>query len=200
MTIKAANNRIRRSFLLAVLACSLACCFVGCGKKGDPIPDRSIDAFSFTDVKCEVVGGALVVRGAIKGAAANLDSILLEVQPVTDELCEGCPFLAVDQKRIEAGNAVVGDDLRKFDVSFRPSVMTEVYRWRLTGENAHPGVPPFQTEVMTAGVVQKSIPVPVLGKDELGEILAREEALPRPATIEAPGQNVVPAQGPALKN
>ena len=84
-----------------VLLLVLVGCFAlsGCGLKGDPIPDSSSEAFGFEELSAEMtVDGVLTFQGQISGASRNLDYLILEIQPVDDELCLGCPFLAVREE------------------------------------------------------------------------------------------------------
>ncbi|WP_294559120.1 hypothetical protein [uncultured Mailhella sp.] len=138
--------------------------FTGCGRKGAPVPDYSVDEFAFGALKAEAAAdGSITFQGTVTGASQNLEYMVLEMQAVDGELCEGCPFLAQDQYRIDSRDAWESDSGSSFSFVYRPVFSGEAYRWRLIGHNLYSGLPdvtsPMQTVFMTGASGALSAPV-----------------------------------------
>ena len=129
-------------FLMAALA-------AGCGKKGDPLPDVAEDVFTFSACTATLRGGGLNVECRLAGAVRNLEYAVLELEPVDGELCSGCPFTAVEQKRFEAGELRDESEADRISLSYRPARVTDAYRWRLVGHSTVSGLPDVESEVTT---------------------------------------------------
>ena len=138
----ALKTRVLCLFLLAALS-------AGCGKKGAPLPDTEADAFAFSACSATLRGGGLNVECRLEGAARNLEYAVLELDPVDVELCPGCPFAAVEQKRFEARELRDGGAADRISLSYRPARMAGAYRWRLVGHSTISGLPDTETEVST---------------------------------------------------
>lgn len=93
----------------------------GCGRKGAPIPDHSRDEFSFSSLSASAAAdGTVSFRGTVAGASQNLEYMVLEMQSVDGELCEGCPFLPQEQQRFDARDALESSTGNSFSFVFRP--------------------------------------------------------------------------------
>lgn len=146
----------------------LAVLLVGCGRKGDPLPDYTIDAFSFAALSAEAAAdGVVTFRGNVTGASQNLEYMVLEMQAVDGELCEGCPFLAQEQHRIDSRDAWENETGSSFSFVYRPVFPGTAYRWRLVGHNLYSGLPdvvsPIQT-VFMEGSVYGDLAMPEYGE------------------------------------
>lgn len=155
---------MRRRFgvFLAFSFCLLLA-LAGCGRKGAPIPDYSVDEFAFGELSAEAAAdGAVTFQGAITGASQNVEYMVLEMQAVDGELCEGCPFLAQDQYRIDARDAWENNSGSAFSFVYRPVFPGTIYRWRLIGHNLYSGLPdvtsPMQTVFMQGASGALSVP------------------------------------------
>ena len=136
---------------------------VGCGRKGDPVPDFSRDEFSFTSLSAEAAAdGSVRFQGSVAGASQNLEYMVLEMQAVDGELCEGCPFLAQDQYRVDSRDAWESENGSSFSFVYRPVFPGGAYRWRLIGHNLYSGLPdvvsPMQTVFMDGSSGALSMP------------------------------------------
>lgn len=150
----------RRIGVFPALFICLLLALMGCGRKGDPIPNHSMDAFAFGALRAEAsAGGAITVHGTVTGAAQNVEYLVLEIEAVAGELCQGCPFLAQDTYRIDAGDAMNNNT---FSFVYRPVFTGEIYRWRVIGHNVYAGLPsvtsPIQTVVMPWSAGALSLP------------------------------------------
>lgn len=137
-----------------VLLLVLVGCFAlsGCGLKGDPIPDSSSEAFGFEELSAEMtVDGVLTFQGQISGASRNLDYLILEIQPVDDELCLGCPFLAQEQQRFDSRDIWADLFGKNFSFVFAPAYPAAAYRWRLVGRNVFAGISETVSEIQVVG-------------------------------------------------
>ena len=134
---------------LAFCICLWAALAAGCGKKGAPLPDVKEDVFSFSACSAMLSVGGLHVECRLAGAVRNLEYAVLELEPVDGELCSGCPFTAVEQKRFEAGELRDESAADRISLSYRPARMAESYRWRLVGHNTISGLPDVDSDVAT---------------------------------------------------
>ena len=153
--------------LVVFLAFSF-CVFVlfgGCGRKGAPIPDYSVDEFAFGALRAEAAAdGSITFQGTVTGASQNMEYMVLEMQAVDGELCEGCPFLAQDQYRVDSRDAWESENGSSFSFVYRPAFKGEIYRWRIIGRNVYAGLPevasPMQTVFMDGVSGALSVAVP----------------------------------------
>ncbi len=153
---------------LAVLLLCLIAAITGCGRKGAPVPDYSLDAFSFASLSAEAsADGSIDFYAKLSGAVQNMEYFVLEMQPVDGELCAGCPFLAQEQYRSDARDAWDGSDSSALRFHYRPLFPGSAYRWRLIGYNIYSGisavVSPMQTVLAGGG------PAGPLSLPEMGE-------------------------------
>jgi hypothetical protein len=140
-----------KAAVLAVLFClALPFALAACGKKGDPLPDASLQSFSWRNVFATVTeSGCVNVAGSASGAIRNVQTMRLELQPY-DAACEGCPFVPWEVfsiRAVEAWETPGGDTFR---FAYCPGNAGEAYRWRLAGHNSVPGYPVVLTPVRTA--------------------------------------------------
>ena len=140
---------VHLAFLLVLVSCFAV---LGCGRKGSPIPDSSREAFGFEELSAEItVDGILTFQGQISGASRNLDYLILEIQPVDDELCLGCPFLAQEQQRFDAKDIWADLSGKNFSFVFAPAYPAGAYRWRLMGRNIFAGISETVSEIQVVG-------------------------------------------------
>ncbi len=138
--------RTGRLAVLLTLAVCLLC--INCGLKGNPIPDHSREAFAFGELVAEMsAGSVLTIHGQLTGASQNLDYFVLEIQPVEDELCLGCPFLAQEQQRFDSREILSNDSEKAFNFVYTPLSPAVAYRWRLLARNVYAGVPDILSEI-----------------------------------------------------
>ena len=147
----------------ALLIC--AAILSGCGRKGDPIPDFSKDEFGFAALASEIaLDGAVTFQGQVTGEAQNMEYMVLEIQPVDGELCEGCPFLAQEQYRVESRDAWESENGNAFRFAYRPVYPAEIYRWRLRGHYLYSGLPevtsPIQVTARDALFIEDAVLAP----------------------------------------
>ena len=152
----------------ALIALCAALVVAGCGRKGDPVPDYSRDEFSFASLSAEAAAdGTITFQGTVSGAAQNLEYMVLEMQAVDGELCEGFPFLPQDQYRVDSRDAWESNSGSSFSFVYRPVFSGSAYRWRLIGHNLYSGLPdvvsPMQTVFMD-GYSGIDMSMPALGE------------------------------------
>ena len=153
--------------LAALVLCS-ALVLAGCGRKGDPVPDFSRDEFSFATLGAEAAAdGSITFQGTVSGASQNLEYMVLEMQAVDGELCEGCPFLAQDVHRVDSRDAWESDSGSSFSFVYRPVFPGSAYRWRITGYNLYSGLPPVVSPMQT--VFMNGSPYEAVFMPESGE-------------------------------
>lgn len=151
--------------VVAMLIC--AALLAGCGRKGAPIPDFSKDEFGFAALEAEVAfDGAVTFQGHVTGEAQNLEYMVLEMQPVDGELCEGCPFLAQEQYRIDSRDAWESENGNAFRFAYRPVFSAAVYRWRIRGHNLYSGLPEVTSPIQVAGREAQFIDASVFEPEE----------------------------------
>lgn len=156
---------LRKTVLTAVLALAVAL-VAGCGVKSAPYPDHSRDVFGFSELSAILAAdGAVTVSGSVTGAFQNVEYLVLEMQPVDDELCAGCPFVPQDQYRIDGRDAWESENGSRFSVVYRPIFPASLYRWRIVGHNVYAGinvsVSPVQTVGTESAYIEQGLPVPV---------------------------------------
>lgn len=135
--------------LFAMLALTLAAFSLGCGKKSWPEPQATGERFDFKNVQGVIKKGCLSVRAGIGGKGENLAKIVLELAETgTAADCPTCPFTPT--QRIEF--PLTADGLKYTDkrllvehCGLNPDGM---YRWRLVGYNAYPGIRPIVSAVI----------------------------------------------------
>ena len=151
----------------ATLLCLSAALVAACGVKGDPKPDYSRDSFGIASLVSSVeASGVVSMSGKLTGSFQNVDHLILQIQPVDGELCNGCPFLPQEQFLIESVDIWRDGDGTTFDAVVRPVFSAEQYRWRIVGQNTYAGIPAVVSEVQSAGAEASvagqgaSVPVP----------------------------------------
>lgn len=114
----------------------------GCGKEGMPVPRKTQDTFTITGAGASPLGNCLVAKGAVAGAVANLNTLMIEIAPILSyDDCPGCPFAAQEFGEFTASGIDLDRKSGQFMFSFCPSTPAPMYRWRLVGKNVFPGLP-----------------------------------------------------------
>jgi len=120
-----------------------------CGKKGPPIPNDTTNLFSWKAAKGEVFtekyDGQLVrclsVTADLAGAAHNAERFILEIEPQTADVCEGCPFLPAEFADVVPETAIAAQDFTRYTFAYCPAKQADAYRWRLAAHSVFKGVP-----------------------------------------------------------
>lgn len=141
--------------LLAALAASLLV-GAGClnlGKKEWPKPVKSEDRFSFDRIKATRQAECLVIEVLLGGAAANLSSATVLLEPVgagADDGCAACPFTA--RRHVPLGPGILGFERMgpSLRLSFCGLAPGKAFRWMLVGRNAFPVLGQVESDVFTA--------------------------------------------------
>lgn len=169
---KTRHNAPRAGVVCGALCLALALC--ACGRKTAPEPDLSALSFYLRNVFVEKAeGGCLVVRGSIGGATRNVASAVLELQPLEGS-CEDCPFVSQERTRVEGENIWEAPGAETFSLRYCPASRAEEYRWRLSVQNALPGLPPQISPVGVTTTQAQTSP------SSLSDVLARPEPLELP--------------------
>lgn len=132
------------SYITFIFICLVS---IGCGRKSLPIPQKINQLFSLQDVFVYLNSdGTLTVQGKVRGAIINVQSILLELEPI-NENCPTCPFIPLEKfnKRSEMISLSTGH----FSFTVMPAKRVMTYRWRLVGYNIISGLPEVHSPVLT---------------------------------------------------
>ncbi len=118
-----------------------------CGKKTNPIPQKTNQLFSFQDVYAylnEV--GTITIVGNISGMVENVQAIELELEGF-DENCPTCPFIPAEKFSLTPIDQRTKEISRSFSYTVFPTKQFKSYRWRLVGYNGIAGLPNIMTTV-----------------------------------------------------
>lgn len=160
-----------RAHVLCGALCLALIALCACGKKTAPEPELSALSFSLRNVFVEKTeGGCLLARGSIRGATRNVASAVLELQALEGS-CEGCPFVPQERVRVEGENLWEAPGAETFSLRYCPVSGAEEYRWRLSVQNALPGIPP---QISPVGVTHTEAHTP---QSSLSDILSQSEQI-----------------------
>ncbi len=84
----------RRRMRCAILGCILfgLLLFPGCGKKGDPIPPKSILPPAIADLTADSVAEGIMLGWSVPGTTGPIDHFrILRSEAAGDRVCPGCP-------------------------------------------------------------------------------------------------------------
>lgn len=147
--------------LVACLLC-LGLVLPACGKKGDPTPQDQKNRFAWKNEDARFTGnGCLVITALMTGAVHNVDSFLLELEPLSPQVdpdlppelaaasdtCEGCPFTPHETGELSPQNQVSGDSGTRYTFTYCPKVKAPAYRWRLVAKNVFTAFPFEMTRI-----------------------------------------------------
>lgn len=125
-----------------ILLCFLLCAILttsGCGKKVWPEPRTAEESFSWHNATARLEAGCLEVQSTLKGNIQNLDSVIVEYEPLGEQGgCLSCPFQARGWQELTIASPQLkrqGSRLEMAVCGLDPSLE---YRWRLVGRNIHP--------------------------------------------------------------
>lgn len=149
--------------LVASLLC-LCLALPACGKKGDPIPQDQKNRFAWKTEDAQFAGnGCLAITASMTGAVHNVDSFLLELEPLTPQVdpdlppelalasdtCAGCPFTPRESGEIVPQERIAGDNATRYIFTYCPAVKASAYRWRLVARNVFRAFPFELTRIKT---------------------------------------------------
>ena len=174
---------VQRVHFLRAALCLALIALCACGRKTAPEPDLSVLSFSLRHVFVEKTeGGCLLVRGSIGGATRNVASVVLELQALQGS-CEGCPFVPQERVRVEGENIWEAPGAETFSLRYCPASGAEEYRWRLSVQNALPGLPPQISPVGVTSPEMSAVPgAPEthISQPSLSDILSQSEQIENP--------------------
>ena len=156
------NKQISRYTVTAiVLLCLAVAALPGCGKSGMPKPPKSTAEFSWESVGGQAAGNCIFIQGTLSGPVQNLNDVILEIEPMNDDSCIGCPFTPREKERFSAWRLGVTPSNPSFSRTYCPQVTGDGMRWRLVGTNTHFNLPnAISPEVITM-FKDKKIPADV---------------------------------------
>lgn len=145
--MKKINYMIALVFLLSLASAALQ----GCGKSGMPKPPKSNAEFGWESVGGQATGNnCIFLQGTLTGSVQNLNDVILEIEPVNDDSCVGCPFTPRERERFSAWRLGVTTSNPSFSRTYCPQVTGEGIRWRLVGTNTYSNLPnAISPEVIT---------------------------------------------------
>ncbi len=144
--------------------CCLLLVTAGCGKKGDPVPQDSKNAFAWESATASLTAkGCLAISATMSGATRNVDSFSIELEPLNaapdstlpkelqteQDTCEGCPFVPREAHELTPQQAIPGEKTTKFAFAYCPQTKAAGYRWRLVAKNVFMAFPYALTQVST---------------------------------------------------
>ena len=162
---------MKTKLIVACLIC-LGLVLPACGKKGAPIPQDQKNRFAWKTEDAQFIGnGCLAVTASMTGAVHNVDSFLLELEPLTpqtdpdlppelavaSDTCAGCPFTPRESSEIVPQERAAGDKATRYTFTYCPSVKAAAYRWRLVARNVFKAFPFELTPIRT---VEQQRPLP----------------------------------------
>lgn len=157
------TSTARTLFLVASL-CLMLISVVGCGKKGDPIPQDQKNIFTWDNATASLTAnGCLAVSALMRGAAQNVDSFTIELEPLSanadstlpaelqtaQDTCEGCPFTPREHAEITPQQAVQVEKGTRYAFTYCPTTKAAAYRWRLVARNVFMAFPFAITPIKT---------------------------------------------------
>ncbi len=133
MTIRPNLSRLLPPFCLLAVLCLVA---AACGLKSWPKPNAKEDRFEWQSVDFARKGGCLDISARLKGAAKNLDRVLLQLQP-EDSGCSGCPFSPDILLEFGPGSQEFTQSDREVHLTTCALAPNKAYRFRLAGANLY---------------------------------------------------------------
>ncbi len=122
----------RRRALLLFAVC-LTLLLSACGKKGRPVPKDPARNFTWQSLEATPSGNCLAFSGTLAGAYSNLESLRLEIAPVTGaDDCPGCPFVPKEVISLSRDEAGFNQENGGIGFSYCPKP-APAHRWRLAG-------------------------------------------------------------------
>ena len=129
--------------ILALPLCS------ACGKKGLPVPPGTPDTVTISGAKAtmdtRLIKGrpvrCLTILTDLTGSINSLDEFMLELEPLTDETCLGCPFLPSETGIPTSTDIIHASNLTRYTLEYCPKEQASDYRWRLTAKHKEADTP-----------------------------------------------------------
>lgn len=123
-----------RILLLGMMLCLPL--LAGCGKYGDPQPRQASRSFVWQEVNITPIANCLEVQAVMSGVYNNLESVLLEIDPVNGpEDCPGCPFEPSESYTQEKNSKVFNPNRGTLHFTYCPRQKGAAYRARIVGIN-----------------------------------------------------------------
>ena len=137
---------------------------VACGKKGPPVPQDKKNLFSWIHSQAVFTpNGCLAIAAQLHGAAQNVDSFSIELEPISaapdsslppelrteQNTCEGCPFTPKESSEIEPLETVLLQSGARYTFNYCPRTKAGAFRWRLVARSVFRSAPYQLTDVQT---------------------------------------------------
>lgn len=144
------NSTRKRPLPLWILCIALVFVAFACGKKGPPVPQDQKNTFAWHEAQATLnEQGTFSIVATLTGMAKNVDSFTLELEPIVDEVCVGCPFAPREVVILKPDSAIENGDSVSYNFSYTASSEAPVFRWRLVARNIHTGFPHAITPLKT---------------------------------------------------
>lgn len=174
----------------SILLLSLAVAALSaCGKAGMPKPPKTNAEFGWESVNGQAIpNNCIVVSGTMNGAVENLNDVILEIEPINDDSCVGCPFTPREKERFSAWRLGITPSNLSFSRTYCPQVTGDGVRWRFVGTNTHFSVPnAISPEVITI-FKGKKMPAELqeILEEEPMEVIVKDSQAPEPEAVKEP--------------
>ena len=134
-------------FILFICLAAILC---GCGRKKWPQPAESESHFRLVETEAARQGQCLHLNVLVRGPIENLSHLVLEIAPMDEQNCAGCPF--VPRARFEYAPGSSGVRFSENSAYIAQCGLDEnlPYRYRLLGYNVFDTIEPIITPVRLA--------------------------------------------------
>ena len=129
-------NPFRKFPALLAVCLALAVALAACGYKSWPKPQAKEDRFEWQSVNYQRKDSCLDIAAQIKGAAKNLDRVIVQLQS-EDSGCMGCPFQPDIFLEYGPGSTDFQRSERGIHVTTCALTPGKIYRYRLVGVNLY---------------------------------------------------------------
>ncbi len=137
---------MKNAILLLLLLCLT---LPACGKKDYPIPRDQENLFAWKAAKGVLFPGTrdkaparcLAVTADLTGASRNVERFLLEIEPQTENVCKGCPFMPSEIFAVMPQRVQIAGNTTRFSFEACPTQSAPAYRWRLVAQSLFKSAP-----------------------------------------------------------
>ncbi|MBO4312463.1 MAG: hypothetical protein J5828_05650 [Desulfovibrionaceae bacterium] len=138
-----------KKFTLLLLILLLGLALPACGKKDNPRPKDQEKLFAWKAAKGVLFSGTrdkapvrcLAVTADLTGAAHNVERFLLEIEPQTENVCKGCPFMPEEIITVTPQRVQTAGNTTRLSFEACPAQSAPAYRWRLVAQSLFKSVP-----------------------------------------------------------